>query len=218
MNYIVINSYTLQDIWTWEPGRLLLKQGSWWWQSGLELVANQHCDWWCEVKCLHMYVRDELDAAEYTETRSDTLEQLREFGDSLSRMKEGNLSLVDDLNRIQLVSWTCHSLKFSCLRHCSLFSRKSGKVRELNVASVRLDKYTLCVPKAPLSIKWSLSFQWQQEDIWPKRQHTTLLFYPEIMDSFIVCMTLWRVALAVNPVSVHLSVTIQAFYRNGCRM
>jgi len=51
-----------------------------------------------------MYVRDELDAAEYTETRSDTLEQLREFGDSLSRMKEGNLSLVDDLNRIQLVS------------------------------------------------------------------------------------------------------------------
>ena len=51
-----------------------------------------------------MYVRDELDTAEYTETRSDTLEQLREFGDSLSRMKEGNLSLVDDLNRIQLVS------------------------------------------------------------------------------------------------------------------
>ena len=48
--------------------------------------------------------RDDLDDAEYTETRNDTLEQLREFGDSLSRMKEGNLSLVDDLNRIQLVS------------------------------------------------------------------------------------------------------------------
>jgi len=48
--------------------------------------------------------RDELDADEYSETRNDTLEQLREFGDSLSRMKEGNLSLVDDLNRIQLVS------------------------------------------------------------------------------------------------------------------
>ena len=55
--------------------------------------------------------RDELDADEYSETRNDTLEQLREFGDSLSRMKEGNLSLVDDLNRIQLVS--CSS--FLCL-------------------------------------------------------------------------------------------------------
>ena len=55
--------------------------------------------------CLSV-VRDELDAAEYAETRADTLDQLREFSDSLSRMKEGNLSLVDDLNRIQLVSWS----------------------------------------------------------------------------------------------------------------
>ena len=50
-----------------------------------------------------MYVRDELDADEYAETRTDTLEQLREFSDSLNRMKDGNLSLVDDINRIQLV-------------------------------------------------------------------------------------------------------------------
>ena len=62
-----------------------------------------------------MYVRDELDADEYSETRNDTLEQLREFGDSLSRMKEGNLSLVDDLNRIQLVSLAC--LAYLC--YCS---------------------------------------------------------------------------------------------------
>jgi len=54
--------------------------------------------------CVCACGRDELDADEYSETRSDTLEQLREFSDSLSRMKEGNLSLVDDLNRIQLVS------------------------------------------------------------------------------------------------------------------
>jgi len=57
-----------------------------------------------EVKYLCVCDRDELDAAEYMETRSDTLDQLREFSESLSRMKEGNLSLVDDLNRIQLVS------------------------------------------------------------------------------------------------------------------
>ena len=50
-----------------------------------------------------MFFRDDLDSEEYAETRNDTLEQLREFGDSLSRMKEGNLSLINDLNRIQLV-------------------------------------------------------------------------------------------------------------------
>ena len=53
------------------------------------------CDMWC--------LRDDLDADEYEETRSETVEQLREFNESLSRMKEGDLSLVDDVNRIQLV-------------------------------------------------------------------------------------------------------------------
>ena len=62
--------------------------------------------------------RDDLDDAEYTETRNDTLEQLREFGDSLSRMKEGNLSLVDDLNRIQLVSRLSRFIFFDV---CSVF-------------------------------------------------------------------------------------------------
>jgi len=76
------------------------------------------------------YVRDELDAAEYTETRTDTLEQLREFGDSLSRMKEGNLSLVDDINRIQLVSVAIFfSLFFSSFNQ-SLFRQGGHKPGE----------------------------------------------------------------------------------------
>ncbi len=47
--------------------------------------------------------RDDMDADEYEETKSETLEQLNDFNESLSRMKEGDLSLVDDLSRIQLV-------------------------------------------------------------------------------------------------------------------
>ena len=45
-----------------------------------------------------------MDADEYEETKKETLEQLNDFNESLSRMKEGDLSLVDELNRIQLVS------------------------------------------------------------------------------------------------------------------
>ena len=45
-----------------------------------------------------------MDDDEYEETKKETLEQLEEFNDSLNRMKQGNLSLVDDVNRIQLVN------------------------------------------------------------------------------------------------------------------
>jgi len=48
--------------------------------------------------------REDLEAEEYEETKSETLEQLREFKDSLDNMVGGNLSLVDELNSMQLVS------------------------------------------------------------------------------------------------------------------
>ena len=50
-------------------------------------------------------LREEFSADEYAETRKDTLDQLTEFSESLNRMKEGNMSLVDELNRIQIVSY-----------------------------------------------------------------------------------------------------------------
>ena len=44
-----------------------------------------------------------MDDEEYEETKKDTLEQLKDFNNTLSKMKEGDISLVDELNRIQLV-------------------------------------------------------------------------------------------------------------------
>ena len=44
-----------------------------------------------------------MDDDEYEETKKETLEQLTDFNDSLNHMKEGDLNLVNDLNRIQLV-------------------------------------------------------------------------------------------------------------------
>ena len=49
-----------------------------------------------------------MDADEYEETKKETVEQLNDFNESLSKMKEGDLSLVDELNRIQLVSTNTH--------------------------------------------------------------------------------------------------------------
>lgn len=48
-------------------------------------------------------VRDELDPEEYEETKQETLDQLKEFNASLTKMKGGDMTLVDELNRMQLV-------------------------------------------------------------------------------------------------------------------
>ena len=45
-----------------------------------------------------------MEPDEYEETKKETLEQLQEFSDSLTKLKGGNMTLVDELNRMQLVS------------------------------------------------------------------------------------------------------------------
>ena len=59
--------------------------------------------WWFNW-CLIVSIRDDLDADEYEETKQETMDQLSEFKESLDNMVGGNLSLVDQLNGMQLVS------------------------------------------------------------------------------------------------------------------
>lgn len=47
--------------------------------------------------------REDLDKDEYEETKQETLEQLREFNESLKKMMAGDMTLVDELSRWQLV-------------------------------------------------------------------------------------------------------------------
>ena len=57
-----------------------------------------------------MYFREELDDAEYEETKGETMEQLREFNESLQRLISGDVTLVDQLGAMQLVSELIHFL------------------------------------------------------------------------------------------------------------
>lgn len=56
----------------------------------------------CELYQLFRY-RGTLDETDYQECKEDTMEQLREFNDSLQRMISGNMTLVDELGAMQLV-------------------------------------------------------------------------------------------------------------------
>ena len=46
--------------------------------------------------------RGELDDDEYEETKAETMEQLREFEASLEALTAGDMTLVSDLNSVQL--------------------------------------------------------------------------------------------------------------------
>lgn len=56
-----------------------------------------------------------MDEADYQECKQDTMEQLREFNESLQRMISGDMTLVDELGAMQLV---CNYLfsKFNILQ------------------------------------------------------------------------------------------------------
>lgn len=56
--------------------------------------------------------REELED-EYEEMKNETVEQLKEVKESLEKMKKGDVSLVDDLNAMQLVSDLFSSLNFA---------------------------------------------------------------------------------------------------------
>ena len=48
--------------------------------------------------------RDDLDPDEYEETKRETVDQLKEFKESLVKFAAGNMTLVDEISAMQLVS------------------------------------------------------------------------------------------------------------------
>ena len=48
--------------------------------------------------------RDDLDADEYEEVKKETIEQLEEFQELLSKHSCGDMTLIDSINTMQLVS------------------------------------------------------------------------------------------------------------------
>ena len=62
-----------------------------------------------------LHSREDMDEEDYEETKGETIEQLKEFSESLSKMEAGNMTLVDEISRMQLVR--CLSLVLVALAH-----------------------------------------------------------------------------------------------------
>lgn len=91
------------------------------------------------------HFRADLDADEYEETKSETLEQLKEFNESLMKMKGGDMTLVNELNRMQLAIQAAISEAFKTPEVIRMFAKKQpGQLRQ-RLAEVRGCKTTVLV-------------------------------------------------------------------------
>lgn len=78
-----------------------------------------------------------MSAEEYEETKHDTIEQLNEFNQSLNKMKSGNLSLIDDVNAMQIAIQGAISDAFRTPEVIQMFARKEQPQLKQRLAEVK---------------------------------------------------------------------------------
>ncbi|XP_030751130.1 protein LZIC-like [Sitophilus oryzae] len=72
--------------------------------------------------------KDNLDPAEYEETKKDTIEQLKELNQSLTKLVNGDMSLIDAVGAVQLATQAAISEAFKTPEVIRLFGRKEPKL------------------------------------------------------------------------------------------
>ncbi|XP_038075267.1 protein LZIC-like [Patiria miniata] len=83
--------------------------------------------------------REDMDDDEYEETKQDTIEQLQDFKESLTKMMAGNMTLVDELNGMQIAIQAAISQAFKTPEVIRLFAKKQpGQLRQ-RLAEVERD-------------------------------------------------------------------------------
>ncbi|BFZ22847.1 hypothetical protein BsWGS_25886 [Bradybaena similaris] len=89
----------------------------------------------------------DLDPEEYEDTKEETLEQLREFQENLNKMLEGNLSLVDELNAMQLAIQAAITDAFKTPEVIRLFAKKQPGQLRARLADISRDEKIGKMPK-----------------------------------------------------------------------
>ncbi|KAF7270037.1 hypothetical protein GWI33_016945 [Rhynchophorus ferrugineus] len=72
--------------------------------------------------------KDSLDQAEYEETKEETIEQLKELNESLTKLVNGDISLIDSVGAVQLATQAAISEAFKTPEVIRLFGRREPKL------------------------------------------------------------------------------------------
>ncbi|XP_054164609.1 protein LZIC-like [Oppia nitens] len=83
--------------------------------------------------------KGDLDSEEYEETKRETLEQLEEFSQSLSAMKSGNMTLIDELNQMQLAIQAAISQAFYTPEVIRMFAKRQPEQLRVKLAQIERD-------------------------------------------------------------------------------
>eukprot|EP01102_Stenamoeba_stenopodia_P004922 TRINITY_DN15426_c0_g1_i1.p2 TRINITY_DN15426_c0_g1~~TRINITY_DN15426_c0_g1_i1.p2 ORF type:complete len:221 (-),score=82.90 TRINITY_DN15426_c0_g1_i1:100-675(-) len=81
-----------------------------------------------------------LDEDEYEATKSDTLQQLREFEATLKKMMAGDVSLVDHLGGVQLAIQAAVSNAFKTPEVIKLFAKKQPRLLRSKLVQIQNPK------------------------------------------------------------------------------
>ncbi|XP_023724189.1 protein LZIC [Cryptotermes secundus] len=84
--------------------------------------------------------KDDIDPSEYEETKSETMEQLQEFNESLSKMISGDMTLVDQLGSMQLATQAAISAAFHTPAVIRMFARREPDLLRERLAEVDRDE------------------------------------------------------------------------------
>jgi hypothetical protein len=90
-----------------------------------------------------------MSAEEYTETKNETLEQLKELEASLSKIKEGNLSLINDLNSMQIAIQAAITQAFKTPEVIQMFAKKQQPQLRQRLVEVSRSFFFLCTSQIP---------------------------------------------------------------------
>jgi len=84
--------------------------------------------------------KDDLEDDEYLETKGETIEQLKEFQDSMAKMTQGDLSLVDQLSAMQLAIQAAISDAFKTPEVIRMFAKKQPGQLRTRLADISRDE------------------------------------------------------------------------------
>ncbi|CAG9322407.1 unnamed protein product [Blepharisma stoltei] len=82
-----------------------------------------------------------MDDSEYSSMKEDTLQQLREFEAQLERWKSGNITLIDDFNRIQIAIQQAVSQAFKTPEVIQMFAARQPQQLRSRLEEMERDRH-----------------------------------------------------------------------------
>ncbi|KAN0038837.1 hypothetical protein ACTA71_001029 [Dictyostelium dimigraforme] len=84
-------------------------------------------------------LKEDISQEEYDETKKDTLEQMKEFEQSLKKMMSGDMTLVSELGGVQLAIQAAVSQAFKTPEVIKLFAKKDQNSLRTKLGSIQRD-------------------------------------------------------------------------------